>query len=441
MKKLIYIVCLFTFFASCSGVEDFESADNKNVVLTFPITSSENMVTMGRSVVSADNSIRTIDLLIFDSAKKFKERIEINNISSNGSSATFQVRLAASEQAHTIHVIANGRDENNRDVANFSAISSGLEEAKAITLLQTNAMSVAKALAAPLLMTGKVALPNIRTSTRVGNINMVRSVASIYVECKATMTNASDFELTGVTLLKSAQLGQVIPNHDTSVSAPTNVSVPSGLKYIDYVNVDGMGIWARPINTSRTSELYLYERANTLDNSGLSVIVSGKYKGVEGYYKIWLQDNAGKAINIVRNHCYQVQISKVSGVGYPSLKDAIVANHSANIFSNIVDDNDDITDIVTDSKYELGISSNAVQVSGNGRQVIATILNTNLELEAKVTTTATWLTDLKLEGTGVRRTLTANLASTTASRKATIVVRAGSLEKKIELTQQISSGR
>lgn len=435
MKHLLYIICLVGLITSCNLAEDVEYTDNEEVVLTFPISLSEGNIALATGVENS-KLIRCIDLLVFDDAKRFIQRIKVNNILENTSNIAFKVRLAPSNKPRTIHVIANGRDENNIDIANFSSITDGLGEEQVISLLKTNAITSSQALKSPLLMSGKAELSNIQSNTTIGTVNLIRSVASIYVQCDTDLINSGDFVLTGFSLLKTAQQGQVIATNNGTVTLPSN------LKFIDYTDANGSGVWGKAItNTLHTEMLYVYERSNVLDNSGLSVIVSGKYKGTEGYYKIWLQDERGNARNIVRNQCFQVHISRITSAGYASLSDAISASHPANIHANIIDNNDDITDIVVGGKYELGTSSNRIQITGNGHKVIGTILNTNLEVGVKATALADWITDLKLEGAGIRQTLTANLLPTTSYRKGVVVVRAGNLEKRIEITQLASASR
>lgn len=420
---------------SCNLAQELEYSEAEDVVLTFPVAYANSSIE-SRRMVESDNQIRNIDLLIFDESKKFLQRIQVNNIFSDGTSSTFKVRLAESNKPRTIHVIANGRDENNTDIVNFSSITAGLNEEASISLLHTHGMTSAKALKTPLLMSGKVEVSSVHSNTTVGVVNLIRSVASIYVQCDPNLANTGDFVLSGFSLLKSAERGQVITKNSSIVNLPTN------LKFIDFTDANGNGIWAKEIaNALHTDVLYIYERTNILDNSGLSIIVAGKYKGVECYYKIWLQDESGKARNIVRNQCYQVQLSKITGTGYTSLSEAISATHPANIHATIIDNNDDITDIVVNGKYALGTSSNVVSISGSGAKVIGTVLSTNPETTVKVTSLADWVTNPRLEGSGMRQTLSVDLQPSSITRKGVIVLRAGSLERRIEVTQLASGSR
>lgn len=266
---------------------------------------------------------------------------------------------------------------------------------------------------------------------------MLRTAAAVSVQCVSgnTSNGLNDFSLTGFTVLSSSNMGRVAPAAYTSpVTIPTTVSLITGSAYINYVNTSGTGVWSNAIGNT-VPDLYVYERTNILDNTGLSVIVRGNYKGTDGYYKIWLKNSSGQVIHVVRNHRYLIQINRVYGVGYPTLQEAMNSQYSSNIFVDIIDNDNDITDMIADGKYELGVSSNAVTLSGNGSKTIGTVLNTNPTATLVGTSSVAWITGIAFTGSGNRMTLTATLADPTFTRTGYITVRAGSLTRTIAVTQ------
>ncbi|MDR2955393.1 MAG: BACON domain-containing protein [Prevotella sp.] len=436
MKHYILYILLILTFASCDQSEEPEVVKSEEIDIPFSLNIPEASDVSLKS--SDDNSIRSIDLLMFDASNNFLQRIQVNNVSGAGAVKTFNVRLAATAQARTFHVIANGRDQNSADIVNFSTVTPGMTQSTAIPALKTNMLAANSAPELPLIMWGRVTLPGITPTTTTGTIDMLRTVASIRTECATpTASNGmNDFSLAGFTVLKTSNMGKVAPNAYTDPAVtPSTVSLISGSAHIDYTAASGTGIWANATSNS-TPELYVYERSNVLDNTGLSVIIRASYKGVDGYYKVWLKNNLGQVIHIVRNHRYIIQISKVSGAGYQTLQEAMNATHSSNIFVEISDNDDDITDIIVDSTYKLGISSNAITITGSGEQSIGAALKTNTSATLSISSNVSWITNGGYTSQPNNRyAMKATFGTTTVSRNGTITVRAGNLTRTITVTQ------
>lgn len=438
MKHLIIYILYLLTATSCGLAGDPEVIQEGDVDLQFAIQVPDaELVTAGLRSSYTDNSVRCIDLLIFNESNQFMQRIKVNALSGTGNTKTFNVRVRASSASRTFHIIANGRDANDADLVNFSSITANMLESTAIPQLKTNTLAAMTAPALPLVMWGRTTVVNITSSTAFGTINMLRTAAAVSVQCVSgnTSNGLNDFSLTGFTVLSSSNMGRVAPAAYTSpVTIPTTVSLITGSAYINYVNTSGTGVWSNAIGNT-VPDLYVYERTNILDNTGLSVIVRGNYKGTDGYYKIWLKNSSGQVIHVVRNHRYLIQINRVYGVGYPTLQEAMNSQYSSNIFVDIIDNDNDITDMIADGKYELGVSSNAVTLSGNGSKTIGTVLNTNPTATLVGTSSVAWITGIAFTGSGNRMTLTATLADPTFTRTGYITVRAGSLTRTIAVTQ------
>ncbi|WP_165020271.1 hypothetical protein [Dysgonomonas sp. ZJ279] len=437
MKHYIIYILFLLAATSCGLSEDPEAIEEgREVELSFSLEIPEALNENVGLKAYDENSVRCIDLLVFDQANKFLQRIKVNSISGTGATKTFSVRIAATTQARTFHIVANGRDENSADLVNFSSITINTLESVAIPSLKTNTLAANTSPALPVVMWGRAALTSVASGSSLGTIKMLRTVASMYTQCAtATASNGmSDFSLTAFTVLKSSNVGKVAPNSYTVEAAtPTTVSLIGGSAYIDYVLPSGTGVWANA-TSNKTSELYMYERTNELTNNGLSVIIRGKYKGVDGYYKVWLANASGQVLHIVRNHRYLIQITKVSGTGYATLQEAMNATYSANIFAEIVDENNEITDMVVDGKNELGVSS-GITISGSGLKAVGTVLNTNTAATLTASSDVAWITSITFTGSGNFRTVTATFGATAAARTGTITFRAGSLTRTIVVTQ------
>ena len=453
MKYLIVCMVILLSMSSCSTSDDGGENTRQEVELTFSlkVEQSVSSIVSMRSSSYTDSSIRCIDLLVFDENKSFAQRIKVNGIEGNESSPTFTVRLPASSASRTIHVIANGRNQENVDVINFNDISLGMtEDAMALSLKIVSPLSAYTSPELPLVMWGKTTLSGITPGTETGTIHLIRQVAAMRVECATATSNngINDFTLKGFSLQQSAAQGKVVPNdYRSSDVVPTLVSVFSTMSYIDYINPNGSGVWYTTTTSTpnATTDAYLYERSNVLDNTGLSVIVHGAYSGTDGYYKVWLSKD-GVVVNPIRNHLYKIQIIRVSGPGYPTLQEALTANYSANISVDITDSNGDITYIIVDSRYELGVTAQMISLAASGGEgmTICSILCTNPALTLSVANismdadASAWITNLTLTRStsdNTRYTLKGKLASTTSIRSGTITVRAGSLRLTFTVTQ------
>lgn len=436
--KYFIINIMALLLVACSTADDLPTSED-GVEIAFSMNIQENTsVSLLRSSSYDDSSIRCVDLLVFDEHQAFMERIQVNSIENSGDTRTFSARILPTGSARSIYVIGNGRDLSGNDIINFSELSSGMSMESVAQLLKTTSLYAYTSPQCPLIMWGRADLTEVRSGTTINNINMIRMVAAMKMECETpTEENGlADFSLTGFTLLQSSAFGKVIPSDYTSSnSLPASVSLPSGIQYINYVNTEGAGVW-NLASSNATSDIYLYERSNILGNMGISLIIRGKYKGVDGYYKIWLTDGNKEPVSPVRNHRYLTRISRVSGSGYLTLQEAVAADYTADIFFEIIDNNDDITDIVVDAKYELGVSSNRVSFSGSGTKTIGTVLSTNTAVTLTAVADVDWITGLSFSGSGNRYILSGSLLAAPSARQGNIIVRAGNLVRTITVEQQ-----
>ncbi len=440
MKSSILSIVILLLLVSCSTSDDSSTpTSDEGVELSFSINIQENTsVSLLRASSYDDSSVRCIDLLVFDENESFMQRIQVNTVEGSGDTRTFSARILPTGSSRSIYVIANGRDLSGNDIINFDEISSGMSEEAVAQLLKTSALTSYTSPEAPLVMWGRADLSEVRSGTTISNIYMIRQVAAIKMTCAdpTDENGLADFSLTGFTLLQTATFGKVVPDDYSSSNAlPASISLPTSITYANYISATGDGSWCLASDNA-TSDIYMYERVNTLDNTGISIIIRGNYKGTDGYYKIWLKGSDKQAINPIRNHRYIINISRVSGSGYLTLQEAMAADYAADVLLEIVDNNDDITDIVVDGKYELGVSSNQVSFNGSGTKTIATILNTNTSVTLSAIADVNWITGLSLSQSGSRYILTGTLSATTSSRVGNVIVRAGNLTRTITVAQQ-----
>lgn len=436
-QKLTYFISTILLLTSCTLVEyPGDTLYGDPVDITFSLDIPEATEVTSRAY--DDNSIRNIDLLVFNSSNQFIQRVKVDAISGTGATKTFSVRLPASTTQRTIHVIANARGNNNNDVISFAHIANNTPESTAIPGLVSGILTAGNSPQLPHVMWGRVVLPAISSSYNIGSaIKMLRMTASMFVTCDTpTAANGlNDFTLTGFSVANTADRGRVAPNAYTAeASTPSTITAPAGLNNIHYATT-ATNLWATATSNT-TSELYLYEKNNTGAATDLKIIIRGKWKGIEGYYPVWMSDGSATKINVIRNHRYKVTIKGVYGTGYSTYAEAIAATPStSNIGVTITDTNADITDVITDGKYTLGLGVNKVTVSGSGQKTLTKVMKTNTGATLKGTTDVSWITGIDFVVSGNRWDLKATFSSTSSQRTGNITVRAGNLTRTLTITQ------
>lgn len=430
MKKIIYLLATLLLF-SCHKESDPNHIKTGLVDVVFTATLPDPIEIPTRAAYS-DSDIANIDLLIFDQTNRFIERIKVNTISGSGATKSFTARLDASSTPRTIHVVANGRNSADADRINFSVITPLMLESAAIPTLVSTPMTTAQEEdILPLIMWGRISLAAVTSQTAVNNLKFIRSSACIQVS-KATAMGAnglSDFEIVSATLHSAASAFKVAPvtYNAAPTSAPTTPNEYAAAR-INYYTNNGY------IAPGTTPKLYLYERINTQADY-VALIINGRWKGVSGYYKVILKDDAGNVLNIVRNHRYMVTIIKAFGTGYPTIADAI-SNQASNIQVSIADQRNELHFVQADGTGELGVSSNILKLWGSAVGTIDIVSvfatrNSSLSATSSVSGVSS-LTFTAADGNGIR-TLRGTWSGSTA-QSGTITITDGLLNHTVTVT-------
>lgn len=390
-----------------------------------------------------DTDIENIDLLIFDESNEFIERVSVDDISGDDATKTFSVVLDASASPRLIHLVANGRTSTNLDRVNFSHITTGMPESVAIPALTTSPMSTASVdQITPLVMWGRKLLPSISSGT-ISGITLLRSQAKIEVgKGVPDASNGLDsFEITSATLHQASAIGKVAPaNYQTSAIVPTSPNEISILPpRVNYYTGNGY------IATGANPVLYLYDRVNTTTDP-MALIIGGTWNGTPGYFKVLLKDDNDVLYHIVRNHRYIVTVTRASGVGFPTIAEA-VNNQASNIEIDITDANDELHFIYADATTELGASDNVLRLYGgvpnNTLIDIATVFATQpLTSSNIVPSNVPALTQLEIVTASNGYQILRGRWSNTSTGIGTITIQYGSLSHTIhvEMTGSIRSG-
>lgn len=312
----------------------------------------------------------------------------------------------------------------------------------------------------------------------ISDLNLLRMVARINVSIDGSGTSpaANSFKLKSVSLYNTYQTGRVVPDianlataSATSVVSPTPVtgSLPVQTPVVYDNTVSGCDI----SDTQLINNAYIFESAVPRDGSGnpdtgslTCLVIGGLYGNAASptYYRIDLvqKDASGKVayLDILRNHTYNLLVTKVKGAGYNTPQEAFTSKAS-NIEAELVRwDDGQITDIVYDGQYILGVSADKFTLARDAQTISSHSNNltvtTNYISGWKVDKTtdasdnsAGWLHVCNTSGTAISFCPSGTSAvklvldenTTGSSRAAFIHLSAGRLTYKVEVIQGIDA--
>lgn len=277
-------------------------------------------------------------------------------------------------------------------------------------------------------------------------ISLLRMTAKTTVQKDASQTkdaSLDDFTLEGIKVYYTAGAGSIAPakgafSDDGTVSSVTKQS--------------GESFSATSGDYKSASQVFYETPAGKA-----FLIVKGKYKSTEGYYKVKFYDQSvttsNTELNLLRNHNYIVTIKSVNEAGY-STEDGAKAGLAENRMTvTVVDDNPPIVDMIACKDYELGVCA-TLTTDGKGGSFNAMAVSSCKKGEGydcNAVSDAGWAKvgslnqsklpsesgDGKLSSTGalVEIPLTVELNPTENERTATITVTAGDLTRTITITQ------
>jgi hypothetical protein len=262
---------------------------------------------------------------------------------------------------------------------------------------------------------------------------LIRNVAKIDVDASAVTT---DFQLKGVTLIDGAQKGfvfrqnAILPNHGGT------------MQYSEKTAVTGNKI---------ASEIYLYENSGFLSDGSTpnptTLIVRGEYRGAPGYYRMDIlkknENGTYTPYDIKRNTSYTLIINKVEAGGYLTFDEAL-AGEPANTAYQVVVNDSNSHDIVSNGHYYLGVSNSEFVVYGEPGQT-ENLLITTVATDAPAGTYTTITASAGLSATTMGLTTpngtvtkTDIYASVGSAENHYIDLRVGNLTKRITIRRKAS---
>lgn len=379
MKQIFfYILPLLLVLIGCR--DDYEEGDHfpvskeGKVRVPFSISMPAQLPRTYALDENDENEVRSIDILAFkvngnDETFAYRAQAEQGSIVDDGvnNKKKFVVTLFKDgTQTYRFVALANAKDQLDNTFAGGITVGASKDAImQQLQLTGINKWNVNNETAGylPIPMWGET--PNsiiIQDNTTITDLKLLRMVAKINVKIDPSISENS-FALSSVSLYNYYSSGRVVPDagnlvpgSSSSVEKPT-VTGTTTKGPIDY---EGSGI---VINNSIINNIYTFESLvpKTASEVNLSkvttLVLGGKYNGSTevSYYRVDIA-NGKTYLDILRNHLYTINITKVKSAGYGTKEDAF-NSRPINIEAEVVVwDEAAIGNIEFDGQFMLAVS-------------------------------------------------------------------------------------
>lgn len=273
---------------------------------------------MTRATDEEETDIKTLHVVTYSEEGTCMEyrSVDIDELASNDD-GTYSLLLDLTDEPVEVHLVANAG--NSLDVKPTAPLHQVFKDG---------------AVSMPLLMWGYLKLSDIKQG--VNRISLLRSVAKASLGKDSGLDN---FVINSWKIVHTAEKGAIAPN---GYNIDAEITQVEGMDYTSEV----VGITAEDI-------LYFYETPADVDTR---IVIKATYNGVQQYYSAnILKENSRERIALRRNHYYQMKIISVGANGYNTEEEALEAT-VGNISLEIKDYNYEISDMVSNGLYELGVT-------------------------------------------------------------------------------------
>lgn len=379
MKQLFfYILPLFLALISCG--DDHEDGvyptvpKNGEVRVPFSISMPAQLPKTYALDDSDENEIKTIDILAFkvngnEETFAYRAQAEQGSIVDDGDTnkKKFIVTLLKDgSQSYRFVALANAKDELDNAFPGGIVVGT----AKDVVMEQLQLTGISKWNVnngtegyLPIPMWGETANNVvIQDNTTITDLKLLRMVAKINVKIDSSITKDS-FALSSVSLYNYYSAGWIAPDAANLVAGSrSTVDKPTllGTTTKGPIDYEGTGIVA---NNSILNNIYTFESkvpktSSEIDMSKVTtLVVGGKYNGatMDSYYRVDIAKGKNY-LDILRNHLYTINITKVKSAGYPTKEEAF-NSRPINIEAEVVVwDEAAIGNIEFDGQFMLAVS-------------------------------------------------------------------------------------
>lgn len=378
MKRIFfYILPLLVALIGCRDdyEEDHLSASkNGKVQVPFNISMPAQLPKTYALNENDENEVKTIDILAFkvngnEETFAYRAQAEQGSIVDDGvnNKKKFIVTLFKDgTQAYRFVALANAKDELDNTFAGGIVVGtskSAIMEQLQLTGINKWNVNNGTTGYLPIPMWGET-VNNIviQDNTTITDLKLLRMVAKINVKIDSSIIESS-FALSSVSLYNYYTAGRIVPDAANLVSGSNStVNKPTAIGLttkgpIDYVGSDVV------VNNSIINNIYTFESvvprtASVVDLGKVTtLVIGGKYNGSTNisYYRVDIA-NGKNYLDILRNHLYTINITKVKSAGY-STKEEAFNSRPINIEAEVVVwDEATIGNIEFDGQFMLAVS-------------------------------------------------------------------------------------
>lgn len=379
MKQLFFYI-LFLSVALAGCVDDHEDGNYPSVTregevkVPFSISMPAQMPKTYALDDNDENEVKTIDILAFkvngnEETFAYRAQAEQGSIVDDGANnkKKFIVTLQKDgSQAYRFVALANAKNELDNTFVGGIVVGTS----KDVVMQQLQLSGISKWNVnngtegyLPIPMWGETTNNIvIQDNTTITDLKLLRMVAKINVKIDPSIIESS-FALSSVSLYNYYTAGRIAPDQANLVSGSrSTVDKPTviGTTTKGPINYEGAGIVT---NNSILNNIYTFESAVPKNQSEVdmskvtTLVVGGKYNGssVVTYYRVDIV-NGKNYLDILRNHLYTINITKVKSAGYTTPEEAF-NSRPINIEAEVVVwDEASIGNIEFDGQFMLAVS-------------------------------------------------------------------------------------
>ena len=352
MKRFFTYIFTILLLAACSDDEKYTvepMGDDDTITFSISIPEPEKVVSRAEKPdVDTERAINDLSVLIYKADGSLLQSVLnvtdfTNNDTNKDSFTKITVKLNDDAKAHrdnvTVYIIANaGALLDDTNTTTVTALRGVTTKAP---LPATDGFIMSG------IVTGKLTSAELLTTP----VTLYRTAAKFTIASavgasgSSPATGASSFDPVSAALYNGATAGYVIAGAEKDLYVLSKGGSTQFKK-----GSDDFLLYTYPCESSKS--------ANTC------LVVGGKYKGIDAYYRIDLTENeTGNRLDINPNHWYEVRIKSVNNQGYPTADEA--ARHPSDIEVEIKDHAPTVLDMAFDGIRELGVTDSITKGESN----------------------------------------------------------------------------
>lgn len=363
-------------FVGCTDdrIDGLPNSDSKEMDLQFRVVTAKSTLPkmqLKSGQLAYESHVENIQVLVFEN-DKYKYRTTGVNIATDEvtNEITFKARLKSSTQPTSLCIVANAIEdiEANEPLVDESSASVKKRIGGSFPSPHLYFRMWASYDSAAGIATDK--------ENTITNIKLMRAMARVDI----VNANAAPFELSTIQTFNVANKIQTIPNNATPTPSVTAPSIQDGTTY----TVNSVAVPTTSADAS-TGQIYLPEAeapaSENLMQGATCLVIGGFYNHSTTirYYRLDIDPGiSGHPFGqILRNHRYQFNITRINSDGFDTAQEA-ANNLSSGIDASIVLWKDYIHNIVFDSQAYFGVSTNTPILGGKINSIQTLLTETDV---------------------------------------------------------------